>query len=354
MKRIIALLILLCTLFPLAAVAERQIVTLTVTGDAMLGSNERNRTSPYSYHAYVEKYGYDYPLAKMKALFESDDITMVNLEVSLNRYIEPKLNTLIFRGPPEYTKILSAASVEIANLANNHTDDYWGLGYTATTEALEAEGIKYCGETEFGRDLCWFDFPNDVRVGFIGIFPLYYEGHEREVRTDFQRLRDAGCDVIICSLHCGIERQPTRSEIQERLGRVFREMGAHIIVGHHPHVPHGLIVKDGVTQLLSLGNFTYGGVMGVGGEDEEIYCLGSLVAQIDLHFEDGVYVGHQVTLHPIHISGTMPENNYQPILVQGEEAQAVMQLVQNDTDFPLNPFVDGQGAVQDFVPWPAE
>ena len=31
-----------------------------------------------------------------------------------------------------------------------------------------------------------------------------------------------------------------------------------------------------------------------------------------------------------------------------------MRLVQADTAFELNPYIDGQGAVQDFVPWPAE
>jgi len=347
MKKLI--LTLLCLLLPCAALAERQVITITATGDAMIGCNEFVREEDYSYISYIEKYGYAYPLEKLKPLLEKDDITLVNLEISLNRYVTPQLGTLIFRAPPEYAQILAEGSVEIANLANNHTDDYWGTGYQQTAEALESVGIQYCGDTEHGRDLCWVDFPNDVRIGFIGIFPLYYQDHNWEVETDFQRLRDAGCDVIICSLHCGIEKQPTRSEIQERLGRVFTEMGAHVIVGHHPHVPHGLIVRDGVTQLLSLGNFTYGGVTGV---DEEMYCIESLVAQIDLHFEDGVYLGHQVTLWPIHISGTSPENNYQPILVEGEAAQRVMQLVQNDTDFTLNPYIDGQGAVQDFVPWP--
>lgn len=348
MKKLLPLLLLLL-LLPALALAEHQVITLTVAGDTMPGSNEIVRPYDYSYDAYLEKYGYAYPLEKMQSLLANDDITLVNLEVSLNRYVTPQYGRLLFRGKPEYAQVLSEGSVEIVNLANNHTDDYWGLGYQATKDALDAVGVKYCGETEFGRELCWFDFPNDVRIGFIGIFPYYYQDHNWEVQTDFQRLKDAGCDVIICSLHCGIEKQPTHSEIQERLGRVFTEMGAHIIVGHHPHVPHGINVRDGVTQLYSLGNFTYGGADGV---DETLYCIGSLVARIDLHFEDGVYIGHQVTLYPIHISGTEPLSNYQPILVEGEEAQAIMEAVQNDTAFPLNPYVDGVGAVQDFVPWP--
>nr|MBR4281324.1 CapA family protein [Clostridia bacterium] len=350
MKKLLALLLVLCCL-PFAALAEYQVITLTVTGDALLGSNEFVKPYDYSYDAYVEKYGYAYPLEKMQSLFANDDITMVNLEVSLNNYVTPQVGELLFRGKPEYAQILSLGSVEVANLANNHTDDYWGLGYDATKEALDAVGVKYCGSTHLGRDLCWFDFADGVRVGFIGIFPYYYEDHNWEVKMDFQRLKDAGCDVIICSLHAGIEKQYTHAEIQERLGRVFTEMGANIIVGHHPHVPHGMTVRDGVTQLYSLGNFTYGGADGV---QESLYCIGSLVAQIDLHFDDGVYVGHQVTLYPIHISGTEPLSNYQPILVEGEAAQAIMDIVVNDSDIEINPYVDGEGAVQDFVPWPAE
>lgn len=349
MKRLLAL--LLCLLLPVMAAAEEQVITITVAGDTLLGSNEHVRTQDYAFQRYIEKYGYAYPFEPLQVLMANDDITLVNLEVSLNTYVTPSLSRLIFRGPPEYARILTEGSVEIANLANNHTDDYLGAGYDSTVAALEAEGIKYCGDTEYGRELCWFDFPDGVRVGFIGIFPYYYQDHEWEVQTDFQRLRDAGCDVIIASLHCGIEGQPTRSEIQERLGRICIENGAHIIVGHHPHVPHGLIVRDGVTQLLSLGNFTFGGNTGV---DEELACIEGLVAQIDLHFTDGVYTGHQVTLWPINISGTYPANNYQPILVEGAEAQRIMQILQNDTDFELNPYIDGKGAVQDFVPWPAE
>ena len=105
---------------------------------------------------------------------------------------------------------------------------------------------------------------------------------------------------------------------------------------------------DGVTQIFSLGNSSFGGNTGV---DEEVHCIQSTIAQFALYFEDGKYIGHQLTLWPIHISGVSPENNYQPVLVEGEDAQKVMKMVQKDTAFTLNPYVDGRGAVQDFVPW---
>ena len=125
-------------------------------------------------------------------------------------------------------------------------------------------------------------------------------------------------------------------------------MGANLVIGNHPHVPQGIHVADGVTCLYSIGNFTFGGNTGIG----ENLRLPGYVAQFDLYFEDNVYTGHQLTIWPIHISGTSPENNYQPVLVSGEDAEKVMKLIQNDCGkLKLNPYVDGQGAVQDFVPW---
>lgn len=342
--------LLFCLLLPVTALAETQVITLTVVGDTLLGSNKKVSTETYAYQRYIEQNGYAYPFAQVLELTAKDDITLANLEGVLYSPEKVDGSRLIFNGPTDYAKILTEGSVEIVNLANNHTDDYGQAGYASTVEALKSEGIAYCGDTRFGRELYWFDFPNDVRIGFIGVIPMYYKDNVRKVEEDFQKLRDEGCDVIIASLHCGKEGSATHSSIQDKYRKICIENGAHIVVGHHPHVPQGLCVQDGVTQLYSLGNFTFGGNTGV---DERLKPQG-LMAQIRLYFEDGKYTGHQVILWPILISGTSPNNNYQPILATGEEAQAIMRRIQKDTKIKLNPFIDGQGAVQDYVPWPGK
>ena len=375
MKRVIALLMTLM-LFPAFSLAEEpyyadvtplsspfklgeQIITITCTGDTTLGSSKRVQTKyeTASYQYYIEQNGYAYPFQGIKHLTENDDITLVNLEGVL---YEPKaLSTshLVFNGPKEYTKILTEGSVEIVNLANNHTDDYGKEGYQSTVEALDAEGIAYCGDTDFGRELYWFDFPNDVRIGFIGLLPAYRGKNPEKVEQDFKKLKEAGCDVIIASIHAGVEGQATHSQMTDTYRKIAVQNGAHIVVGTHPHVPQGLWVEKGVTTLHSLGNFSFGGNTGV---DEELYSPESIVAQIHLHFKNGKYTGHHVTLWPIMTTGAEKgsgkgkngyANDYSPILVEGEQAQAIMKKVQKDTKFTLNPYVDGQGAVQEFVPW---
>ena len=356
MRRLFAL--LLCLLLPVAALAEEQIITITCTGDTTLGSNKRVQTKYYeaSYQYYIEQNGYAWPFAGIKHLTENDDITLVNLEGVL--YSPEKLSSgnMVFNGPADFAKILTEGSVEIVNLANNHTGDYLQEGYDATIAALDAEGIKYCGDTDHGRELYWFDFDNDVRIGFIGLLPSYRGKNPTKVEQDFQKLKDAGCEVIIASIHCGLEGNATHSQMTDTYRKLATKLGAHIVVGTHPHVPQGLWVENGVTTLHSLGNFSFGGNTGV---DEYLYSDTGLVAQIHLHFEDGAYTGHHVTLWPVRTTGEAlgtgmdggRANNYQPVLVEGEEAQAIMKKVQKDTAFKLNPYVDGQGAVQDFVPW---
>ena len=138
-----------------------------------------------------------------------------------------------------------------------------------------------------------------MRIGFIGVVPSYYSKNEAKVQQDFRKLREAGCDVIIASMHCGQEGSPTHTQMQDRYRKICMANGAQIIVGHHPHVPQGLWVEKGVTTLNSLGNFSFGGNTGV---DEFLYCDVALLAQLQLHFEDGVYTGHQVTVCSLVIS----------------------------------------------------
>ena len=381
MKRILAL--VLCLLMSAAALAEEvymapvtpltkeshraatrqpgdvQIITITCTGDTTLGSSKRVQTkyAKHSIQAYVEKNGYGYPFDGIRHLTETDDITLVNLEGVLYEPKELSTSRLVFNGPKDFAKILTEGSVEIVNLANNHTDDYGKQGYQSTIEALNAEGIAYSGDTKFGRELFWFDFENDVRIGFIGLLPAYRGENPEKVEQDFKKLKQAGCDVIIASIHAGVEGQATLSQMTDTYRKLAMNLGAHIVVGTHPHVPQGLWVEKGVTTLHSLGNFSFGGNTGV---DEELYSPESIIAQIDLHFEGGEYIGHQVTIWPIMTTGTNPgsgmgkkgyANDYRPILVDGEKAQEIMKKVQKDTTFKLNPYVDGQGAVQEFVPW---
>lgn len=356
MKRsIFSLLLALILLTAACAGAETTVVRMTCGGDALLGCNERVRNEgyEYSYDRYIDENGYAYPFANLKELFENDDVTLLNLEVVLADEADAKAakSRYCFRGPTRYTQILKEGSVEVVNLANNHIMNHGQAGFDSTVKALDDAGILYCGSTEGGSYSCVYEVKG-IKLGFVGIVPLYYSKSNKtvkDVEARFQELKDQGCDLIIASLHCGKEYLAKHDDIHVKYEKICIKNGADLVIGTHPHVPQGIRVNNGVTHVFSLGNSSFGGNTGV---DENLKVPQSFLASFDLYFEDGVYTGHQLTIWPIYITGSYPVNDYQPRLVSGEEAEAVMKLIQKDTNFKLNPYVDGQGAVQDFVPAP--
>ncbi len=350
MKRFFCMILLLALALSASALGEETVITLTCAGDALLGCNEKVRPMDYAFDRYIEKYGYEYPFAGLQSLFANDDITLVNLEVVLADETNPTAakSRYIFRGTTDYAKILSAGSVEVANLANNHALDYGVEGYQSTVAALEKEGVNYCGST-LGGSYTYIYEKNGIKIGFIGVVPSYWAKDDKckaDLIAKFDELKKSGCQVVVASLHCGKEYLAQHDDIHTKYEKICLKYGADLIIGTHPHVPQGVNVVDGVTHIYSLGNSTFGGNTGV---DEKVSVIQAYVAQFDLHFIDGVYTGHQMTIFPIHISGTSPENNYQPVLVTGAEAERVMKMIQKDTAFRLKPYVDGVGAVQDFV-----
>ncbi|MBR1584629.1 MAG: hypothetical protein IJ662_03725, partial [Clostridia bacterium] len=80
----------------------------------------------------------------------------------------------------------------------------------------------------------------------------------------------------------------------------------------------------------------------------------TFIAQITLSFsKKNKYLGHQLNIIPAHVSGTSDHNNYQPVLVTGAEADNVIKAIQVDSrPLKIQPYVEGVGAIQEFVPAP--
>ena len=157
MRKITCLLLLFC-LLPSFALADKTI-TLTFTGDITLGGEDYLRTAEDSFFAVYDREGAGYFLKNFADFFAEDDLTVVNLEGVLtdNNALYPRDkgkgdDGYWFRGPAAYAKVLSAASVEVASLANNHAFDYGAQGFRDTIAAVEAEGIGWFGTYNKNRD----------------------------------------------------------------------------------------------------------------------------------------------------------------------------------------------------------
>ena len=341
MRRILTLLLLF--LLPLSALSET--VTITFLGDCTIGGEDRLRLFDYSFDGYLREYGYDYFFEKVQPVIAKDDLTIANLEGCFLNYESGAVEkTYNFRGPKDYVQVLTGSSVEAVSIANNHIMDYGYDGVAHTIKTLEGAFLPYFGTIDT-VEKTWIWDKGNVRIGFVSMeISYWYYRHRNLLKSQVQALRDNGCDVVICVMHGGEEYRPRHLRIQEQFAHAVLDYGVDIIVGHHPHVLQGVEVRDGKTVCYSIGNFVFGG-------NAKVRAPYTAMFQFNLSFsEEGEYLGHQLNIIPALPSGDKENNNYQPVLATGEDAQTVMAQIQHDTKFTLNPYVEGVGAMQDFIP----
>ncbi len=345
MKKTLILVLSLISLMILPARAEEVNFTLSFAGDCTLGSEEYLHKRDTSFVAFIEKYGMDYPFEKVRDLFLKDDWTLVNLECVLadSSKGENKKETYRFRGPTSFTGILKAGGVEMVNLGNNHTDDYGKVGLQSTMEALKTAEIPY----SYQDDIYILE-KGGIKIAFLGLTITAYSGHGEALNKRIASLKkDEGCQFVVVSLHFGQEYSLSHNRSQSYTAHQVITSGADLVIGTHPHCLQGIEIFKNRLVLYSLGNFSFGGNGKIKDRGLEAY-----IAQVKVTFKDGVFSSQQLNIIPVHTSSIPPLNNYQPYLVKGKEAQAIVDQMQKDTPFPLNPYREGIGAMQ--VPVPAK
>ncbi|NLA53256.1 MAG: CapA family protein [Clostridiales bacterium] len=318
-------------------------ILLSFTGDCTLGSEDRLMNKPYAFHAYIEKEGYAYPFEKVQSVFANDDVTVINLENVFYDSMRNKIKkTYNFRGPTDFARILKQGSIELSFLGNNHTYDYSYQGFRSTVQAIEEQGLDWIVTTD---DVIktWIYEKDGIKIGFTGAYITYFNRKPEKVKQSFEELKAAGCDFIVSIMHGGEEYGPRQNRGIIRFAKFLADQGAGLVVGHHPHVLHGMEIYNNATIIYSLGNFSFGG-------NAELRSFQTMIAQATLRFDEhGDFVEHQVNLLPAHTSGTLEYNNYQPVLVHGLEAQAIIDLVSSMSEFTLEPYEEGVGAWQKSV-----
>ena len=287
-------------------------ITISAAGDCTLGTDEYFDPST-SLNAYYDSNGPAYFFQNVKSIFEADDLTIVNMEGTLTEETTRQDKTYAFKGPAEYTQILTDGDVEAANLANNHSHDYGDKSYTDTIAALDAAGI-----TNFGYDRTAVMDVNGVKVGLVGTYELAEGmGCEDEMISNIKAVEDQGAQIVIVSFHWGIERENYPTENQVNLAHSAIDNGADLVLGHHPHVLEGIEVYSGKNIVYSLGNFCFGGNSNPSDKDTMIF-------QQTFTVQNGELVEDNVTnIIPCSISSDSSYNNYQPTPLEGDEADRV-------------------------------
>ena len=299
---------------------EHTRIVMTFGGDSVLGSEERSKNLPESFHAAVERNGPAWPFSGLRDIFKNDDLTMVNLENVLKDSAsgrESRLHT--FRGPESFADILRLGSVELVNLANNHFIDYGQDGKNSTRRALGEAGVAFSGYSSLH-----VLEKGGVRVGFAGIRETIWLQGSGRVADEIARLKEAGCQYVVYTCHFGNEYGETHNELQTRIARGAIDAGADLVIGHHPHVVQGVEEYGGGLILYSLGNLVFGGNL-------ELKTFDGLLARVTLDFSRGKLTGREIRMIPVITSGSRPGNDFRPVPALGEDKARILDAINRDS-----------------------
>lgn len=210
------------------------------------------------------------PFRKIAPLLHGADITFVNLESPFSDEGPYYDGGLVFHAAPEMIEGLKLAGVNIASTANNHARDCGAHGVEFTLKWLRANGIRPVGsaETEAAAHEGVVFAHNGVRFGFLGYTFDQKNGNWKDIDPriaiadpivmahDVNELKKRS-DVVIVSMHSGIEYQPKPSEAQIKFAHMAIDAGAKLVIGHHPHVVQPSEQYHGGLIYYSLGNFVF-------------------------------------------------------------------------------------------------
>jgi len=210
------------------------------------------------------------PFRKVGPLMCAADIAFINLESPFSDRSPYYEHGLIFHAPPEAIAGLKLAGIGIASTANNHSRDCGPHGVEFTIEWLRSHGISPLGTSEseaVTRQGVILE-RHGVRFGFLGYTFDQQNGNWHDIDTRIavadipSMCRDVAAlhkrsDVVIVSMHHGIEYMPKPTQAQIKFAHAAIDAGAALVIGHHPHVIQATETYRGGVIFYSLGNFVF-------------------------------------------------------------------------------------------------
>lgn len=206
---------------------------------------------------------------EVKDIFKGYDLAFYNQESILGG-TEIGLSTYPrFNSPYEAGDAFLDMGFNIVSLANNHTLDrgeqaiinsrkYWNSkdvlvsGSATSFEERDNIQIKEKNNIKYTM-LAYTDTTNGLSTG-KGKEYLVNTFNEEQVKKDIESVRDK-VDVLMVSMHFGIEYSHEVSERQKYIANYLKDLGVDIIIGHHPHVVERMEFEDNKLVIYSLGNF---------------------------------------------------------------------------------------------------
>jgi poly-gamma-glutamate capsule biosynthesis protein CapA/YwtB (metallophosphatase superfamily) len=292
-------------------------VTLTMVGDNSFGTYPETPEHLKFDQVFAANGGDpQYVFKNSLPWFKSDDYTIINAESAFTNATKAENKMWRIKSDPAHVAFLPASGIEAANLANNHTKDYFEVGYEDTLKAFKDHQVSV-----FNDGMPLITTIGDIETIFLGYdCRMSQQGPEllNRILQEVQQYKRPD-NLVIVNMHWGVEYRETPVDYQTHFGRSILDAGADIIIGAHPHRLESVELYKGKYIIYSMGDYAFGA---------DPTLLSRMTAMFRLRFakEDGVVVMKGMSIVPTleNSDGSTTENNYQPLPVFGKEAENIV------------------------------
>jgi poly-gamma-glutamate synthesis protein (capsule biosynthesis protein) len=208
-------------------------------------------------------------LARLRPVLDTTDLAVCHLETPIAPEGEALSTAPVYGVPAEIADAIAAAGYDRCSTASNHSWDRGVAGIDRTVSVLEVVGVEQSGMARTPDEIAprVFDVAGvDVThlsytFSFNGIRPPHGEEWRSalidplRIVDDAVAARQLGAQIVVVSLHWGVEGSSVPSEWQRRVADALTASGAiDLIVGHHAHVLQPIEQINGTWVMFGLGN----------------------------------------------------------------------------------------------------
>ncbi|HET9671309.1 MAG TPA: CapA family protein [Actinomycetota bacterium] len=218
--------------------------------------------------------------ASLRPVVAGADLAICHLEVPLSPDDAELSSYPVFEAPHELAPAIAWAGYDGCSTASNHSLDGGAEGVRATLRWLDWAGLAHAGTARTPREagrITTYDVGGvtiahlSASWGFNGFTPdAPWRADRIDVSAlleDARRAERAGADLIVLSLHWGLEYTHTPTAWQEETAeRLARSPAIDLIVGHHAHVVQPIARIHGTWVAYGLGNLLSGMTASLGTE----------------------------------------------------------------------------------------
>ncbi len=259
-------------------------ISFAASGDNIIHeavfTDAKNQASIYASKTGVEsKYRFTDMYDGIAQIIEGADIAYVNHETPVAGESFGIWGYPDFNAPEEIGSDLAEIGYDIINIANNHMLDMGEAGLRNSIDywnekSAEKELTIIGGYTKDDYDNIRFIEKDGVKIALLSYLTFINDAHKNALSSTSELLipyadestmerqvgiaKEMGADLIIVSMHWGVENQFSPNATQKKYASHLAKLGVDVIIGTHSHTLQPVTWIDGVDGHKTLCAYSLG------------------------------------------------------------------------------------------------